>query len=171
MTTFAEEIKSIVNTDIADAAVAERFLKRLEQGKFTRDEDSASHYCAYFLPYDPKTKRLFIIHHKKSGLRLSPGGYIDKDETLMQTLNRKIWEELEIKDRIKNEIKPFLLTITLVDNPKHKCREHLDVWYRFETDGSDFNVDPREFHASKWVTIDEARKLVTDKPNIEMLDR
>lgn len=79
----------------------------------------------------------------KSGLWLAPGGHIDKDEHLLQTLNREIEEELGAKERIKENIRSFLLTITPINNPVQACKEHLDIWYRFPTDGSEFNVDPR----------------------------
>ncbi len=133
--------------------------------------DDIQSIIPYFLPYNQKTKQIFIVHHKKSGLWLFPGGHIDKDELLMKTLNREIDEELGVKNKIKGEIKPFLLTITHINNSTQPCKEHLDIWYRFQTDGNDFNVDPREFHQTKWVSIPEAKKLVTDTPNLQALDK
>ena len=171
MNTIHDYIKDEVNPNICTDIVGKRFFEKLEEGRPTRDEDSKSHYCCYFLPYNPQTKEVFIVHHKKSGLWLAPGGHIDKGEELMQTLNREISEELGVKDRIKNKIKPFLLTITPINNPVQPCKEHLDFWYRFPTDGSEFNVDPREFHITRWLSIDAARKLITDPPNLEALDK
>lgn len=166
-----KQIKGILELPICSSDVRSYWFKRLEEGRLTRDEYPASHFCCYFLPYNPATKQIFIIHHKKSGLWLAPGGHIDKGENLIQTLNREIEEELGIKDRIKNEIKPFLLTITPINNPIHPCKEHLDLWYRFPTDGNEFNIDPREFHETRWTTIPEARELITDPPNIQALDK
>jgi hypothetical protein len=39
-----------------------------------------------------------------------------------------------------------------------------------ETDGSDFNVDPKEFHNMKWLSVSEAEKLDTDEANLEALE-
>mgnify|MGYP001613487427 CR=1 FL=1 len=89
----------------------------------------------------------------------------------MQTLNREIKEELGIKEKIKEEIMPFLLTITPINNTSQPCKEHLDLWYRFEADSSEFNIDPREFHETRWVSTKEARQLVTDPPNLEALSK
>ena len=164
-------IKDEIDPNICTDAVGKRFFKKLEEGGYTRDENPISHYCCYFLPYKPDTKKVFLIHHKKSGLWIFPGGHIDKGEDLIQTLNREIEEELGIKDKVKNKIKPFLLTITPINNPVQPCKEHLDFWYRFSTDGSEFNVDPREFHDAKWLSTDEARELITDPPNLEALDK
>ena len=89
----------------------------------------------------------------------------------MQTLNREIEEELGVLNKIKAEIKPFLLTVTPINHPNVMCKEHLDIWYRFPTDGSDFEIDPREFYETKWVLLSEARVLITDPPNLEAIQK
>lgn len=171
MNNLAEQVKAIINPDICDDEVCSYLPKRLEAGKLTRDENNASHFCVYFLPYNPAMKKVFIVHHKKSGLWLSPGGHIDRDESLMQALDREIEEELGVKNKIEDEIKPFLLTITPINNPIQPCKEHLDIWYRFPTDGLEFNVDPREFHETRWLTVEETRQLVIDPSNLRALDK
>lgn len=172
MSTIYEQAKSIIDTSICkDEAVFNRYLERIEWGKFSRDENGESHFCVYFLPYNSATDKIFIVDHKKSGLWLVPGGHIDKDETLTQALNREIKEELGVENKIENSIRPFLLTITPINRPPHFCREHLDIWFRFESDGSDFKIDPGEFYGTRWATIEEARKIITDPPVLEGLDK
>lgn len=171
MKNLYKEIKAIINPAICNQETADYWLKRLEKGDLTRDDGNVSHFCCYFLPYNPDTKEVFIVHHKKSGLWLFPGGHIDKDESPIQTVNREIEEELGVKEKIKEEIKPFLLTITPIENRVQPCKEHLDIWYRFQTNGSEFSVDLREFHDTKWVSITNARKLMIDPPNLEALDK
>jgi 8-oxo-dGTP pyrophosphatase MutT (NUDIX family) len=166
-----EQISKIVDISICDSEAARaNFLKRLREGAFTRDENPQSHFCTYFLPYNPENKKVFIVHHKKSGLWLSPGGHIDKGEGLLETLNREIDEELGVKDFFKEPPSPFLLTITPIENRVQPCKTHLDIWYLVNTDGTNFNVDPKEFHDTRWLTIDEADKIVTDRPNRKALE-
>ncbi|MBU3901429.1 NUDIX domain-containing protein [Patescibacteria group bacterium] len=171
MNNLYDYIKDEISSDICSENVGKYFFKRLEEGKITRDENLTSHFCLYFLPYNPATKQVFIVHHKKSGLWLTPGGHIDKGENLTQALNREIQEELGVENQIKEKIKPFLLTITPINNPVQPCKEHLDIWYRFPTDGSEFNVDLKEFIDTKWLGINEARKLITDASNLQALDK
>ena len=166
-----DQISKIIDMSICDSESAyTNFLKRLEEGVFTRDENPQTHFCAYFLPYNAESKKVFIVHHKKSSLWLSPGGHIDKGEGLLETLNREIDEELGIKHFFQKAPSPFLLTITSIENKVQPCKTHFDIWYLVNTDGADFNVDPKEFHDTKWLTIDEAEKIVTDQPNRKALE-
>ena len=167
-----QEIKSIINIPaIATTAVREGFLKRMEKGDPTRDERKESHFCVYFLPYNAKANKVFIVRHKKSGLWLSPGGHIDKGAILHQTLEREMREELGVEYHTPSNTQPFLLTITPIENAVQSCKVHYDVWYGIPTDGSDFNIDPKEFHETRWLTIPEARILVTDPPNLQALEK
>ena len=68
--------------------VIQRFLTRFEENNFTRDEEPKTHFCVYFFPYDKATKKVFMVHHKKANLWLSPGGHIDRGETPIQALER-----------------------------------------------------------------------------------
>ncbi len=172
MITLNEQIRQIVG-DITsqELELAQRFLTRLNVGGgLTRDEGNMSHFCAYFLPYNSKTKQVFIVHHKKSGLWLSPGGHIDKGELLLDALNREINEELGVANFFPELPKPFLISITPINNPIQSCKEHLDIWFLVETDGSNFNVDPQEFHATKWMSLNDAKLIVTDPANLKAIE-
>jgi 8-oxo-dGTP pyrophosphatase MutT (NUDIX family) len=166
-----DQISEAIDPSICDIEdTCARFLKRLEEGAFTRDENPRSHFCAYFLPYNPETREVFIVHHKKSGLWISPGGHIDEGEGLLDTLNREIREELGIGNFFSESQSPFLLTITPIDNEAQPCKMHFDLWYLMETDGNEFAVDPKEFHDTRWMTIDEAEEIITDPPNRKALE-
>jgi 8-oxo-dGTP pyrophosphatase MutT (NUDIX family) len=163
-----DQIQEVVSLS-PDSAVADKFLARVADGALTRDENPPSHFCVYFLPYNSKTEQVFIVAHKKSGLWLSPGGHVDKGELLFETLEREMKEELGVDYHAPVGFNPFLLTITPIENRVQPCKVHYDIWYAIPTNGSDFNVDPREFHETRWLTIAEARKLVIDPPNLEAL--
>ncbi len=165
-----DQIQEVVSL-FPDSPIAGKFLVRANENLLTRDENPVSHFCVYFLPYNSKTKQVFIVAHKKSGLWLSPGGHIDRGELLVEALEREIKEELGVDYHAPVSFNPFLITVTPIENPIQPCKMHYDVWYAIPTDGSDFNVDPREFHETQWLTIAEARKLVTDSPNLTALTK
>ncbi len=195
MNNLYQEILKFTEHSICDNESTYRiFLERLKGGNLTRDENSESHFCVYFLPYnwqqgenenlfsfspnEPissfaynlQNKKVFIVEHKKSGLWLSPGGHIDKGENLLGALNREIEEELGIKNHFKEAPSPFLLTITPINNPVQPCKTHYDIWYLLMTDGNNFNINPQEFHDTKWLAIEEARRVMTDPANIKALE-
>jgi 8-oxo-dGTP pyrophosphatase MutT (NUDIX family) len=123
------------------------YVKRIVQGDLRKEDSPEDHFCVYFLPYDPKNKKVFIVHHKKSNLWLSPGGHIDKGESLLDTLKRETKEEIGLDLDISTIQKPFLFTITNIPKRKNtKCRKHFDVWYRIRTKAEDLKIDMSEFH-------------------------
>ena len=151
--------------------VRKEYEERIAKGGLTRDENPVSHFCAYFLPFNPESKKVLLGHHKKSGLWLSPGGHFNKEESFLEALNREIEEELGVKKFFKEKPEPFLLTVTNIKRDTRACKKHFDVWFLMETDGNDFNVDMDEYHGVKWLTIPKALELTTDEANRSALKR
>ena len=118
-----------------------------------------------------KAKKVFIGHHKKSGLWLFNGGHMDKGETPEESLDREMGEEWGVKIKLEIIGEPKLLTITPINNPtKQKCTSHYDIWYFVPLSEADFKPDQdllaTEFHTTGWKTIDEARALITDQATL-----
>lgn len=139
-------ISKIISPALCDEATYQAFQQRLAEGLPTRDENAASHFCVYFLPFDAQEKKVFIIHHKKSGFWLSPGGHIDQGETTLEAVNREISEELGIETFFHEEPLPFLFTIAQIEKPARSCKTHYDIWFLVPTDGNNFHINPEEFH-------------------------
>tara|TARA_Y100000310_G_scaffold345070_1_gene461586 strand:+ start:5973 stop:6491 length:519 start_codon:yes stop_codon:yes gene_type:complete len=164
-----EEIKQIAERT-SNKKETSRFLERLRQESLTRDENEESHFCVYFFPYNPEIKEVFIVHHKKSGKWLAPGGHIDKGEDIVSALNREIQEELGVQNFFPKAGKPFLITITPINNlPIQKCRAHYDLWFLMNTDGKNFAVDPTEFHSTQWISISKAREYIVNQNTLKAL--
>jgi 8-oxo-dGTP pyrophosphatase MutT (NUDIX family) len=150
--------------------VKEAFNQRLDAGSgLTRDENPASHFCVYFGAYDRRAGRVFVGHHKKSGLWLFNGGHIDRGETADQALLREMGEEWGLVVPLAQIGAPRLLTITEIDNPaRQSCTRHYDIWYFVQVDVRTFSPSvsllATEYHTIDWHTPNEARALITD-PN------
>src|SRR4030042_2653229 len=172
---LATEVKGIIEEKFSNDEIGKKFLERLKEGKLTKDENPKSHFCTYFAAYDPKTKQVFIGHHKKSGLWLFNGGHIDERETINQTLSREIDEEWGFgSDDFNIESTP-LLTITDIYNPtKQTCRVHYDLWHFIGVDKKEFKPDAvklaEEFYKTDWKSLEDARKLITDKNTLSAVD-
>jgi 8-oxo-dGTP pyrophosphatase MutT (NUDIX family) len=170
MASLLEQIQRVSDDLSKNQAASVRFKQRLRDGLLTRDENLVSHFCIYFLPYNPKTRQVFIVHHKKSGFWLSPGGHIDKEELLLDALNREIKEELGVENYFSDLPKPLLITIAPIKNIGRSCKEHLDIWFLLETDGANFNLNPEEFHETKWLTLSEAKNIITEHENLRAIE-
>ncbi len=164
----AEQINIIAKSFFSSPVMLE-FVSRSKEGQLTRDENPYTHFCVYFAAYDPKSKEVFIGHHKKSGLWLFNGGHIDKGEIPKETLIREIGEEWGLKIDLESVGEPKLITITPINNPaKQKCTKHYDIWYFVPVSRENFTPDEEklntEFYVTGWRTIEEARSVITD-PN------
>jgi 8-oxo-dGTP pyrophosphatase MutT (NUDIX family) len=164
---LAIELEDLIGRKFSNDEVASAYLERIKLGNLTKKENSESHLCTYFAPYDPVAKQVFIGHHKKAGIWLFNGGHIDEGETLRDTLKREIDEEwgLDMHDFEIEE--PGLLTFRDIYNPtKQPCLWHFDIWHFIPVDKNTFNPDKEklaeEFHECIWVDLDEARKLFLD---------
>ena len=164
------EIEAALDRCVAASDRVE-YQARLIEGALVRDENIHSHCCAYFVPYNPATKQILLGDHKKSGLWLMPGGHIDANETLLTTLNREIEEELGVSNFYTQRPEPFLLSITNIVTDVRPCQKHFDIWHVMETNGEGLEIDYTEYNEVRWVTIKEARALVTDPANLMALDR
>lgn len=145
--------------------MATRYRERLREGRLTRDENSASHFCVYFAAFDPARKEVFIGHHKKSNLWLFTGGHIDRGETLEEAVSREIWEEWGQRTNPSTIKPPQLLTITRWMNST-SCKTHFDIWHFFPVDKKRFFVDQskiaEEFYEIEWNPIDDIFLRITD---------
>lgn len=155
----------------SSSALKEEFEKRISRGNLSRDENEFNHFCIMFLAYDPSEKKYFIGDHKKSGLWLFSGGHTDEGETPHQTLVREIVEEWGMKISVDG-IKAHYLTISKIENQKHNCKLHYDIWYVFERLHNEFNFDEEkvltEFSEYGWKTAGEIRALNTHETTLKI---
>ena len=171
---IVEAIRKIVENSIADSGISRQFSIRLSKGKITREENPHTHFCVYFAVYDPKTRRVFIGHHRKSGLVIFTGGHIEKDELPHDAVMREIQEEFGITIPKVHILGPSLLTITDIENPqKVICTRHFDLWYFVRVNRTVFRPLQeklhKEFSSFGWKTTKQARRLITDRNNREAL--
>lgn len=170
MTALQNELLQILKRDLClDDKGFEGFAARIQQGKLIREDNPSNHLCVFFLPYNPKTKKVFLVHHKKADKWVSPGGHIEKNETPADTLKRELQEELGFV--LKKSLLPILFATTIIDKPNIPCKFHYDVWYILPTDGKEFLVNNREFYASQWLSLNEAKKRTRDQSHLVPLDK
>lgn len=168
------ELQELIRSKEFDPEVTEKFLQRIPEGHLTRDENSYTHVCVYFAAFDPNKQDVFVGHHIKSGLWLFNGGHIDKGENLSGALEREIGEEWGLKIPLENIGRPLLLTITEIPpNQKQICQTHYDIWYFVPSNRNEVSFNKKllakEFFETRWMTIQDARSLITDPSTLKAL--
>lgn len=118
-------------------------------------------------------KKMLLIHHRKYGKWIQPGGHIDRFENPVETAIREVKEETGIdisflKDKISIVDKDgtflplpaYLMEFTipeLGDQPKHY---HIDTMYVVEIDEQrSLQNNDQESHGTKWFTKKEILRL------------
>lgn len=163
---LGDELAQFITPDICSSAdVYERAIERLKDGRLTKDEDPISHFCTHFAPYDSSDDTVLLVDHKRAKTWIFTGGHVDKGETLLQTLNREIKEELGIDAFYTTLPRPFLLTRKDIVNDGRPCLEHFDLWFRMDVAKENVRIDMDEFHAFRWTSYEEGLDTLTDENN------
>lgn len=145
--------------------IKEDFITRLEKGNLLRSEDPISHFCVYFVPFIPETKKVFLGHHTKANAWIVPGGHIEPEHTSpVETVMQEAHEELGVELRPQQISKPFFLSVLDVFTPNRACRRHYSVWYLVTFDQEvSFTVEEREFYMTRWLSLPEAKEITNDE--------
>lgn len=135
--------------------------------------EGEKHFCAsVWITTDSSPQKMLLVHHKKLGRWLQPGGHIEKFENPVESAIREIKEETGIdlsflKDKIKRVDKEgsflplprFIMEQTI---PKYKNQPkhfHLDIQYGVKITEQKIKHNALESHDIGWFTKDEALKL------------
>lgn len=160
---------------LCSVQVAESFRERIMQGALTRAENPASHISTFVMACDSERGKIYIGHHKKSGLWICNGGHSEPGELPVETAKRESFEEWGELGLNFEGMKPELLTITRIDNDRQVCKVHFDFWFFVRTDSRTFRPDPsklhKEFYKAGWKSFEDARLLVTDPATVLAIDK
>jgi 8-oxo-dGTP pyrophosphatase MutT (NUDIX family) len=156
------------------AAIVARMLELLEVSPdvFARSYLDPGHFTASAFVLCPEGRRLLMVHHRKLGRWLQPGGHIEpSDESLHAAARREALEETGV-----SELEPLGAGIFDVDihpipaSPREGAHSHFDVRYAFRarTEGL---VAAAEVQAARWVELDEVRELNPEESVIRGVER
>jgi 8-oxo-dGTP pyrophosphatase MutT (NUDIX family) len=151
---------------LCSEAVREDYRQLIQTGRLIRQDDPLCHVCVYFLPYRQSENSVFLVHHVKSGLWISPGGHVEADEALQQAVVREMREELGVVLDAESITGPSVLTVTEIDNARQTCRRHFDIWYFVHLPKEEPRIDRNELHDGEWLKMSKAQRRVTEKNNL-----
>jgi 8-oxo-dGTP pyrophosphatase MutT (NUDIX family) len=132
--------------------------------------DPPKHLVTYFVPYHSEADTLFLVEHRKAGRWLPPGGHVEPDEPLWDTVVREAKEELGILARphpVASGRRPLFLTVTPTVGP----HSHLDctLWFLLDLDpGKQVQPDAREFSDWGWFPRDQVASWPSHRTDPQM---
>lgn len=158
---FIDLLNQLESKEYVLKDVLQQFSDRINSDEiYTRDEGALTHFCSFFVPFDPESKRVFMGHHIKAGGWIPPGGHIDKGENPMQAVQREFSEELK-HDLANEKIVFFDISYRDINGPRPECRGHYDFWHIVYIDEKDFDYDKKEFYEASWMSFEEALKVMS----------
>lgn len=123
-----------------------------------------------------------LLHHRKLGMWLQPGGHADGDPDTLAVARREAEEESGLSElqlmAEDNPPTPFDLDVHTIPTRRgangeiiEPAHEHHDVRYLFRATGDQTLTVSDESHAVRWATADEVRALTADPSVLRMLDK
>ncbi len=111
--------------------------------------------------------RVLLLHHKKLGLWLQPGGHGEAGESSAEAVAlREALEETGIRELVLHPTAPRPIDVDVHTIPARRdepAHEHLDLRYLVIAPDSAVAVhDPAESHAIRWFTWDELATMELD---------
>jgi 8-oxo-dGTP pyrophosphatase MutT (NUDIX family) len=138
--------------EAADRTAMLAFLDHLPE-PFSRDQQIA-HFTASALVVDETGTRTALVHHRKLGIWVQPGGHLDPhDTTIGDAALREVREETGIAGTLGR-----LLHLDIHEIPSEPPHLHLDVRFLVVAAGDDLQLSD-ESTDLRWYELDEAARV------------
>jgi 8-oxo-dGTP pyrophosphatase MutT (NUDIX family) len=138
-----------------DRAAMLRFLDELPR-PFSREQPTA-HFTASALVVDEARTRTALVHHRKLGLWVQPGGHLDpEDASVAAAALREVREETGLAGRLASEAPVHLDVHEIPERPDFPPHLHLDIRFLVVADG-DLALSAESLDV-QWLDLDEAAR-------------
>jgi 8-oxo-dGTP pyrophosphatase MutT (NUDIX family) len=132
-----------------------------------RSHFAPGHFTASAFVLSPDHRDVVLIHHKKLGIWVQPGGHVEPtDSDLLSAARREVLEEVGLDD-----LEPFpasgspVFDVDIHTIPARKqdpAHEHFDVRFAFVAKTRDL-VHSGEVADLRWVSLSDVEQMGTDE--------
>lgn len=120
------------------------------------------HFCVSVFVYDKENKKILLVHHKKMGVWVQPGGHVELNESPEEAAIREVYEETGLTIKLIGDRKPrdfdYILPLAIQKNEINENHIHMDFVYVAYLDGDNKLVlNEKESTGIGWFTLDEIK--------------
>jgi 8-oxo-dGTP pyrophosphatase MutT (NUDIX family) len=162
-----QQLQAYHATDLAEAAYVARML---ELTKFAaaceRSHFKPGHFTASAFVLSPDRRDLILIHHKKLGIWVQPGGHVEaSDANFSSAARREVAEEVGLGELDALGADGALFDVDIHTIPARKAEpahEHFDVRFAFVARTREFTRTD-EVADVRWVPLGAIASMGTDE--------
>ena len=171
---LAAGLRAHVPTTVLENEHRDRMLRLLDAGPdaFSRDHFTPGHFTASAFVLSPDRSELLLIHHRKLGMWLQPGGHVETcDRDIIASARREVEEEVGLADL--SLLHPGTFDLDVHNIPARKtepAHEHFDVRMLFGTETRELGRC-EEILDARWVPFGEVENLHSDESVMRAMRR
>lgn len=151
---YADAFRYIIPMDDNEEAELSEIINWVESdSKLVKKDNPAQHLGAVAFITTVDEDKVYLINHRKAGAKLMPGGHVDEGDTLQQTIEKELAEELGLEVDM-SESMPFYASKVLTQGSNGG---HYDVTAVFKVvvePSHEFIVQEKEAEGGLWVSRD-----------------
>jgi 8-oxo-dGTP pyrophosphatase MutT (NUDIX family) len=162
-----EQLSGYTPADSTEAAFVQRMLELSQAGgACERSHFEPGHFTASAFVLSPDRRDLVLIHHKKLGIWVQPGGHVEPvDDDLIAATRREVQEEVGLGElELVMNGTSLVFDVDIHRIPARKAEpahEHFDVRFAFVAKTRDL-VHSEEVADLRWVPLSEVEQLGSD---------
>jgi 8-oxo-dGTP pyrophosphatase MutT (NUDIX family) len=161
-----ELLEAYAPSDARETLFRARMLELADTPRpFDRSSFEPGHFTASAFIISPERDALLLVHHKKLGLWLQPGGHIDpSDASALEAARREVMEEVGVRELRLASHDRALFDIDIHPIPAHgrePAHEHFDLRFLFVAEHRGFSAS-EEVAAARWVPLGELDAITQD---------
>jgi 8-oxo-dGTP pyrophosphatase MutT (NUDIX family) len=175
LTALREQLSRYQPVDATEARFVARMSElALAELACTRSHFEPGHFTASAFVLSPDRRQLILIHHKKLGIWVQPGGHVDaSDPDLESAARREVGEEVGLHDLEPLSDAGALFDVDIHAIPARKdepAHEHFDVRFAFVARTLAF-ARSEEVADVRWVSLAEVGTVTTDRSVLRAVEK